>query len=189
LEESKVRAAGSKRKRADSDSELSPEPEPQNPLEVLGLAEPQPAVTPKPSRADLKELRDRLQERITQLRAKRGAANKDPEAQGPPKKKQKKDKDKKKKNKNTKGANVEEKGHNAHANGVENNNKGSNKRKRSESNSNPSSDAGASEQPTEQPTKVSDHLLALKTRVAKSFYYSEIKERSKRQGRHPIRRY
>lgn len=163
-----------KRRRADnSDSELSPEPEPQNPLEVLGLAEPssssQHAATPKPSRADLKELRDRLQERINQLRAKR-KANKEPDdAQAPPKKKAKKEKDKKKKKKDKKTAKgssaltsangkTEEKGTKGQAmNGVESGNgiaKNSNKRKRSES-SNPdtSTETAHAEKSTEESTE------------------------------------
>jgi len=156
----KAAAGGVKRKRVDSDSELSPEPEPQNPLEVLGLTEPRPAVTPKPSRADLKELRDRLQERITQLRAKRKAVNKESDTQPipPPKKKQKKEKDKKKKKKKeknkkvaTKGSNEEEKGTKIQTNGgVEG--KGSNKRKRSESNPDQPPET-SSDHKTEEPEK------------------------------------
>jgi len=161
----KATAGGVKRKRIDSDSELSPEPEPQNPLEVLGLAEPQPAVTPKPSRADLKELRDRLQERINQLRAKRKAAttnNKESDTQPPPKKKQKKEKDKKKKkkkDKNKKGGNPKEEDSKGNgnktqppqANGVES--KSSNKRKRSDRESNPDQSAESASDHTKKEPK------------------------------------
>jgi hypothetical protein len=128
-----------KRKREEQEEE--PEPEPQNPLEVLGLVEPR-QVTPKPSRADLKELRDRLQERISELRAKREAKNPD---QAPPKKKQKKDKKEKKEKKqkkNKKGS--------AQPNGEESSTK-SNKRKRSDSIDAESSKNVAAAEPEKSP--------------------------------------